>query len=110
LIVMRSIIRLARTFAGLQLVSQRGGPFLPREMTLLGEFDSERECLSLPRLGEHRATVVAGQERKGSKTLSNQRLGDPSRIRQLRGGHHTNPRRRYPAAQPVRPTVRAPKA
>jgi hypothetical protein len=40
LIILRSIIRLATIFGGLQLIGQCGSPFLPGEMALLGELDS----------------------------------------------------------------------
>ena len=43
----------------MESVRQRGCPLFPGEMPLLGEFDGQRERLRLPRLGKHRASLVA---------------------------------------------------
>ena len=47
-----------------QFFSERSRPFLPREMTLLGELDRERKGLGLPWLGEHWAARIARQARQ----------------------------------------------
>src|SRR4029077_16646251 len=49
-VVMRAIVGRAFEFLG-----ERGGPFAPGEVPLLGEPDCKRECLRLPGLGKHRS-------------------------------------------------------
>jgi hypothetical protein len=53
----------------LQLSGERRGPFLPREVSLLRELDSERERLRFPRLLEGRLSGVARQFLESSESL-----------------------------------------
>ena len=57
----------------LQFIREGSGPLVPGEMALLGEFDSEREGLGLPRLREHRAILVSPQRRQTRDCVSNWR-------------------------------------
>src|SRR5262249_42556191 len=61
IIVMRAVIGFPAVRDGVELVGKRGCPFLPREMSLLGELDREREGLGLPRLGKHRLALILRQ-------------------------------------------------
>ena len=81
-VIVRSIVRFTALRGRVKFAGQRRRPFLPREMTLLGELDGERERLRLPGLGEHRATVVAWEARQPRESVcakSTIRRGQDSR-------------------------------
>lgn len=59
MIIARAVIGLAPARSGLDFISESGRPLFPGEMSLFGKFDCERKGLGLPRLGEHRPTLVA---------------------------------------------------
>ena len=61
MIVARAVVGLAAIGGGFEFRGQRGGPFLPGEIALLGKPDGERESLRLPGLGEDGAARVARQ-------------------------------------------------
>jgi hypothetical protein len=58
-IIMRAVIGLTAVGRSPEFIGERTGPFLPSKIALLGEFNRERKCLSLPRLGEDRTEFVA---------------------------------------------------
>src|ERR1700757_64897 len=58
IIVMGAVVGFTGARGGVELVRKRGCPFLPGEMSLLGEFHSESKCLCLPRLGKYRFALI----------------------------------------------------
>ena len=68
-IVARAVIRLTPIGSGIEFISERIRPFLPREMPLLGELQRERERLGLPRLSKHRLALVSRQARQRLEAL-----------------------------------------
>src|SRR6266571_6066512 len=102
LIVMRAVVGLAAIGGGLEFVRERSRPLLPGEIPLLGELHSEGECLRLPGLGKYRSAFIARQGRQSGKPF---RIG--CRIMLAQGSHPTSRYKRYPAAWPARPTIRA---
>ena len=68
-VIVRSIVWLTALGGRLEFACKRRGPFLPREVTLLGELDGERERLGLPGLGEYRAAFVARKLRQRRERL-----------------------------------------
>src|SRR5262245_36786714 len=83
-IVTRAVIRLASIRRRLDFGGESLRPFFPREITLFGKFDRERERLRFPRLC------------KGS-------------VRLVQDSPPTNPHRQSLALPPAFPTNRAPK-
>ena len=65
IVVMRSIVGLAAIGCGLEFFGERRRPFLPGEMTFLGQLHCKRECLCLPRLGKDGPLFVARNCGKG---------------------------------------------
>src|SRR5215475_4115455 len=87
LVVARTVIGFAAIRGGLEFVGQRSCPLFPREMPLFREFDGQRECLRLPRLGKHRASRVAEQMWRGRERLGFHRHV----VRLVRGSRPTCP-------------------
>src|ERR1700693_4531108 len=100
-VVARAVVRFTAVVRSLEFFGERGRPFLPSEMALLGELDGECERLSLPRLGKDRPTLIAWQARERSEALSGR-----NRIRHAQGSHPTSRDRPHRAARPARPTAR----
>jgi len=61
MIVARAVVGLTALARCGKFIPQRRRPFAPREEAGFGQLDGERESMGLPRLGEDRAAVVAGQ-------------------------------------------------
>ncbi len=68
-VVVRAIIGVAAVCGSLEFAGERGGPFFPGEMALLGEFHGESEGLGLPGLGKDRTTGIAGKLRQFGQDL-----------------------------------------
>src|SRR5688572_23735066 len=64
LIVARAVVWFPAPGSGLQFLGESGSPFLPGEVSLLGELDRQRKCLRLPGLGEDWLALVTRQPRK----------------------------------------------
>ena len=101
-VVMSAIVGIAAVGCGLEFGGERGRPFFPREMALLGEFDGEREGLRLPRLGEDGTVGVARQGGQGF-----QKFGFGNRIRLAQGSYPIDRCKRSRAAPLARPIIRA---
>ena len=94
-IVFAAVVRFVPFDGGGEFRGQRFRPFLPREMSLRGETDCERECLRLPRFFKHRASLVARQALQ---------LRVAARIvRRVQDSHPTNRCRRSRAVKPALP-------
>src|SRR5262249_16691163 len=104
-IITGAVISLAAIVGSLQLIGERSRPFLPGEMSLLGELDRQRKRLRLPRLREHRAILLARKPWQRGKLIRLHRG-----IRLAQGSRPTYQDRRHPAAWPARPTARAPRS
>src|SRR5580704_7600754 len=100
-VIMRAVVGFAAIGTNLQFARKRSRPFLPGEMTLLGELDREPKGLRLPRFGEHRPAFVAGQLWQRRQTHG---------IRRVQGNRPTYRDRRNPWASPARPRVRVPRS
>jgi len=70
-----------------EFVRESVRPLLPGEMSLLGEFDGERERLRLPRLREHWPALISEQMRQRRCWLGL----DSHVVRQARGSRPTCP-------------------
>src|SRR5258708_3104445 len=57
-VVARTVVGLSAIGGRLEFFGKRGGPFLPGEIALLGEFHCEGKCLCLPWFGKYRALLV----------------------------------------------------
>ena len=80
-VVVGTVVGLAAIGCRLEFGGERGGPFFPGEMALLGELDRKGERLSLPRLGKRcqpdsaakrgqPAEIPVGKRGRGGKTAS----------------------------------------
>src|SRR6516164_7517629 len=67
-------VGVAGRLGAFDLFAQRRRPFAPREQPALVERHGERERLRLPRLAEHRPTLVARQARHRFRCLKRRRL------------------------------------
>src|SRR5437899_12020622 len=99
---MRAIIGLTSIGHGFEFVSERGGPFLPSEIALLGKFNGEREGLRLPGFGKDWPALITGKLRQLGGAF-----GFAHGIRLVQDSHPTYPRKRNCSARLARPTVRA---
>jgi len=68
-VIMRAIVAFAAVGGGFELDGERGGPFLPSEMALLGEFHSQGESLGLPWFGKDGTTGIARKLRQFGQHL-----------------------------------------
>src|SRR5215472_1199495 len=64
IIVMGAVVGFTGSRGGVELVGQRGCPFLPGEIPLFGEFHGERKRLCLPRLGKYRLAFILRKPRQ----------------------------------------------
>src|SRR5262245_2486995 len=100
-VVSGAVVRLTSADGGPELIGERGRPFLPGEMPLLGELDRERERLGLPGFSKHRAVSILRQAWQRLDIVE-----VPYRIRLAQGNRPTCLYRLHPAARPVHPTAR----
>src|SRR5580693_1850294 len=98
---MGAIVGLAAVGGGFEFGGEGGGPFLPGEVALLGEFHGHSEGLGLPGFGENRTSGIAGKLRQVGKNL---RSANWFKLGQ--GSHPTCRDRRNLFAEPARPKVR----
>src|SRR6202158_335836 len=101
-VIMGATVGFATVGGGFEFARQGGCPFLPGEMALLGEFQSESEGLGLPRLGKDGTTCIAGKLRQSGKAL-----GFGNRIKLDQGSRPINQDRRNPVVRLAGTPVRA---
>jgi len=68
-VIMRAVIGFTTVGGSVQFACKLSRPLLPGKMTLFGKLDRKREGVRLPRLGEHRTTIVTRQSWQGRQTL-----------------------------------------
>src|SRR5262249_37087972 len=83
-VVARAVVWVTTIRRGLEFIGQRSRPLFPGEVALGGKAHSERKGLGVPRLGEDRTSVVAGERWQRGEAVA---IG--LQVRHVRGSYPT---------------------